>query len=340
MTLTPPDPANNQPPASGSQEPEAESVGPESGSGEPGRAGAAEAGAAGAAGCGGWGGRAVALGIVGVTAVTAPFLLVRSDRVDTAALFVGVPLVLAVIIALAPPAKSLHGLTFRVVTFGLLITSAFLHEGAACVLMAAPLVYGVAHLVAELVRQVRQAGQHRRAALAVVPLLLLTSLEGTAYRVDPVQTVTTERVVASTPQEVEQSLQRGPDFAAAKPFLLRFSGYPTPTAATGDGLTVGTKWTFTMAGGPIVTEVTAHDSRRIEFTVVSDQSKTQRWLKWRGAVVHLTPQDNGGTAVRLELSFTRRLDPSWYFGPIEAAMVGAGLDHFADSLGLVESSRD
>ena len=286
-------------------------------------------------------GRAVALGIVAVTAVMAPTLLVGTDRIDTAALFVGVPLLLAVIIALAPPAKSLHGLTFRVVTFGLLITSAFLHEGAACVLMAAPLVYGVAHLVAEIVRQVRNAAyRHRRAALAVVPLLLLASLEGTAYRVDPVQTVTTERVVAMSALQVEQSLQRGPDFSAAKPFLLRFSGYPTPTAASGDGLAVGTKWSFTMAGGPIVTEVKTRDSRRIEFAVVSDQSKTQRWLRWQGAVVHLTPQDNGDTAVRIELSFTRRLDPSWYFGPIEGAMVGAGLDHFADSLGLVEAGRD
>ena len=286
------------------------------------------------------GGRAFALGIVAVTAVIAPFLLVRSDRFDTAALFVGVPLVLAVIIALSPPAKSLHGLTFRVVTFGLLITSAFLHEGAACVLMAAPLVYGVAHLVAELVRQARQLRPQRRAALAVVPLLLLASLEGSAYRVDPVQTVTTERVVAMSPAQVEQRLQRGPDFSAAKPFLLRLSGYPTPTAATGDGLAVGTRWSFTMAGGPIVTEVTARDSQRIEFAVVSDQSKVQRWLGWRGAVVHLTQRDNGNTAVRVELSFTRRLDPSWYFGPIEGAMVGAGLDHFADSLGLVDSSRD
>lgn len=276
-----------------------------------------------------------------MAAVTAPFLLVRSDRVDTAALFVGVPLVLAVVIALAPPAKSLHGLTFRVVTFGLLITSAFLHEGAACVLMAAPLVYGVAHLVAEIVRQARRVDQGRRAALAVVPLLLLgASLEGTAYRVEPVQTVTTERVVAMSPQQVEQSLQRGPDFSATRPFLLRFSGYPTPTAATGDGLAVGTRWSFTMAGGPIVTEVTARDSRQIEFKVVEDQSKTQRWLQWQRAVVHLTPQDNGDTAVRLELSFIRKLDPSWYFGPIDGAMVGAGLDHFADSLGLVEARRD
>ncbi|GAA1564048.1 hypothetical protein GCM10009789_16520 [Kribbella sancticallisti] len=286
-------------------------------------------------------GRAFALGIVALAAVTAPFLVVRSDRVDTAALFVGVPLVLAVIIALAPPAKSLHGLTFRVVTFGLLITSAFLHEGAACVLMAAPLVYGVAHLVAEVVRQARRLDQRRRAALAVVPLLLLaTSLEGTTYRMVPDQTVTTERVVAMSPQQVEQRLQHGPDFSATKPFLLRFSGYPTPTAATGAGLAVGSKWSFTMAGGPIVTEVAARDSRRIVFRVLSDQSKAQRWLQFQRAVVHLTPQDNGDTAVRLELTFHRKQDPSWYFGPIDDAMVGAGLDYFADSLGLVETHRD
>ena len=286
-------------------------------------------------------GRAVALGIVGLTAITAPTLLVRYRPDRHRRPVRRRPLLLAVIIALAPPAKSLHGLTFRVVTFGLLITSAFLHEGAACVLMAAPLVYGVAHLVAEVVRQVRNAAhRHSRAALAIVPLLLLASLEGTAYRVDPVQTVTTERVVALSPQQVEQSLQRGPDFSAAKPFLLRFSGYPTPTAATGEGLVVGTKWSFTMAGGPIVTEVTARDSRRIEFTVVSDQSKTQRWLRWQGPSCTSPRRPTATPRSRIDLSFTRRLDPSWYFGPIDGAMVGAGLDHFADSLGLVEADRD
>ena len=278
--------------------------------------------------------------MVAVTAVAAPFLLVKSHRIDTAALFIGVPLVLAVIIALAPPAKSLHGLTFRVTTFGLLITSAFLHEGAACVLMAAPLVYGVAHSAAEFVRQLRRIDDRRRTALAFVPLLLLASLEGTAFRIDPVQTVTTERVVAMSPAQVLEQVRQGPDFSAVKPFLLTFSGYPIPTAASGTGLAVGTRWTFTMAGGPIVTEVAASDSRRVEFLVVSDQSKTQRWLDWKRAIVRLTPRPDGTTAVRLELSFTRRLDPSWYFGPIEAAMVGAGLDHFADSLGLTDDRRD
>ncbi|GAA1539435.1 SRPBCC family protein [Kribbella lupini] len=284
-----------------------------------------------------WTKRLPALLMVGTAATLAPLAVIKADGLDTAALFVGVPLAIAVLIALAPPAKSLHGLTFRVVTFALLITSAFLHEGAACVLMAAPLVYGVAHFVAELVRQsrIREAGRRYQAALAIFPLLV-AGLEGTAYRVDPVQQVGVERVVALSTAEVETRLAQGPDFSAERPFLLRFTGYPTPTAATGGGLAVGTRWTFTLAGDPIVTEVVAHDRRRIAFTVVSDQSKTQRWLRWKGGTIRLTPRPDGTTTVKLSVEFTRRLDPSWYFGPIESAMVGAGLTHFADSLGLQE----
>lgn len=281
-----------------------------------------------------WKARGFALGIIALAGVTAPFLLVRSDRVDTAALFVGVPLLLAVVVTLAPPAKSLHGLTFRVVTFGLLITSAFLHEGAACVLIAAPLVYGVAHGVAGLVQLSRRNVERRGFALAVVPLLLVASLEGVAFRVDPAQTVVEERVVAMSPAQVEQRLAQGPDFAADRPGLLRFSGYPTPTGATGAGLAVGSRWTFTMAGGPITTEVVTRTAGRVEFVVVADASKTQRWLSWRGAVVTWSATGDGGSRVRIATTFVRRLDPSWYFGPIEQAMVAAGIDHFADALGL------
>ena len=85
--------------------------------------------------------RLLALGAVLVVAIAAPLIAVRAGKTDSAALFVGVPLTLAAVIVLAPPAKSLHGMTLRVVSFGLLITSALLHEGAACVLIAASRLY-------------------------------------------------------------------------------------------------------------------------------------------------------------------------------------------------------
>jgi hypothetical protein len=277
--------------------------------------------------------RAVAFGIVLLSAAVAPYLAIRSGRIDSAALFVGVPLLLAVAVLLAPPAKSLHGLTFRLTTFGLLITSAFLHEGAACVLLAAPLVYGVAHLVVGLVELSIRAG-HRRSALLVIPLLAAASLEGITpgARVAPEQTVVAERVVPMAPAELERRLAQGPRFdAVTRPRLLRITGYPTPTGASGRGLAVGDRWTFTVAGGPIVTEVVERGPGRVVFGTVADSSKTRRWVHWRRSVLSWRPGP-GGTTVRIETSFERRLDPSWYFGPIDAAMIDAGIEHFADAL--------
>ncbi|WP_328989674.1 hypothetical protein OG394_25885 [Kribbella sp. NBC_01245] len=157
-------------------------------------------------------------------------------------------------------------------------------------------------------------------------------------RVAPVQTVSQERLVASSPLEVEQRLAAGPRFdAVRRPGLLRVTGYPTPTAASGAGLAVGSRWTFTVAGDPIETEVVERAAGRLVFKVVRDESKTRRWLTWQGGTVSWHAQ-GASTAVRIEIPFIRRLDPSWYFGPIESAMVGAGLDHFTDALGLVDDA--
>lgn len=76
-------------------------------------------------------------------------------------------------------------------------------------------------------------------------------------------------------------------------------------------------------------------ARVLVFKVVRDESKTRRWLTWRGGTVSWHPQ-GAGTAARVEVTFVRRLDPSWYFDPIESAMVGAGLGHFTDALGLAD----
>jgi hypothetical protein len=42
------------------------------------------------------------------------------------------------------------------------------------------------------------------------------------------------------------------------------------------------------------------------------------------------------TSVTLTVHFTRGLDPSWYFGPVESAMVGAAADYLLDALTLTE----
>src|SRR5690606_13865543 len=76
-------------------------------------------------------------------AVAATLLAASIDRLDTALFFVGVPCVLALVVGLLPGESSAAGL-FQAVTVSLLLVSAFLHEGALCVLLVSPLVYGLA----------------------------------------------------------------------------------------------------------------------------------------------------------------------------------------------------
>ena len=72
-------------------------------------------------------------------ALAATALAAAIGRLDTALFFVGVPVLLAVVVGTMRTGDSGAQL-FQVVTVTLLLVSAFLHEGALCVLIVSPLV--------------------------------------------------------------------------------------------------------------------------------------------------------------------------------------------------------
>jgi hypothetical protein len=263
---------------------------------------------------------------------------VRSGRGDSALLFVGLPALLAVALVLAP-GRTTHGRVFQLTTVGLLLVAVAMHEGAICVILAAPLVYAVAHATTALVRWL--GGSPMRYAVLPVPLLLLSG-EGVTdgLRVDPGQAVTVTRVVALTPDQVRQRLSRGPQPTAVRSVPLRLLGVPTPDRITGGGLARGDRWMFHYpgsshgSGGHTVTEVVAVAPDRVEFGVVTDSAITARWLVWDGAAVAWRPAGHDRTEVRLTLAYHRRLDPSWYFGPVQQGLMHEGAGYMLDALAL------
>src|SRR5690349_23642979 len=66
-------------------------------------------------------------------------VLVLHKLEQTAALFIGLPAVLAIILALTPQAKSATGMIMKVMTIALLMSGPILGEGFICIIMAAPL---------------------------------------------------------------------------------------------------------------------------------------------------------------------------------------------------------
>ncbi|RQX02753.1 hypothetical protein [Micromonospora inaquosa] len=265
--------------------------------------------------------------------------VVRQGRADSAVLFVALPVLLAAALALTPR-RTAHGRVFAATTMALLLAAVALHEGAICVLLAAPLVYAVAHGTTALIRVLRDA--NRPYALVAVPLLLLPGLEGSglAARVAPEQTVEVTRVVGLPVDRVAERLTTGPRPTDVRSVPLRLLGVPTPGQVTGDGLDVGDRWMFGYhgsahgPGGHLLAEVESAAPGRVGFRFVEDSSITARWFTWRHAQLSWRAIDPGHTEVRVRVDYTRGLDPSWYFGPVQQVLLGAGVGHLLDMLAL------
>ena len=264
--------------------------------------------------------------IAAVTLASVCFhLLTRGHLEHTALTFIGIPAVLAVIVVLSPPAASAYGITARTVTLALLIAGIVFAEGFVCLLMASPLFYLFAFCLTAVSRRRdrRTAGSAGRTY--VIGLLCLTpmALEGVVpgWETGREESVTVERTVAASPREVQAALARTPDFARPLPPFLRL-GFPVPTAASGSGLELRNVREVTLdhghhGTGMLVMRVTESAPDHVVFTAESDGSYVVHWLTWRGAEVRWQAAGDGRTRVTWTLRYRRRLDPSWYFGPLE-----------------------
>ncbi len=270
-------------------------------------------------------------------------VLVGGGLEQTAALFIGMPTLLALLVAQLPPAKSYTGTLLKVTTLLLLLSGVLLAEGLICILMAAPLFYLVAvaaGLALDLART-RRAGAR---AMLLAPLGLL-SLEGvhSDLSAERSETVVVERTVAATPSEVAAALSARPAFSKTLPFGLRL-GFPRPVRALGQGLEMGDRRVIHFAGGEgepgdLLLEVTDAAPDRVVFAAVSDTSHIAHWMTWHSAEVTWTPVAPNETAVTWTLRYDRELDPVFWFAPTERQAVTLAAAYLLDCLLPPEVSR-
>jgi hypothetical protein len=84
--------------------------------------------------------------------------------------------------------------------------------------------------------------------------------------------------------------------------------------------------------GTLSLKVVESTPTRVRFAAVSDDSYLTHWLSWREAVVELHPVGRVQTQVRWTLRYSRRLDPSWYFDPLERYGVTLAARYLLDDL--------
>ncbi len=261
--------------------------------------------------------------IAAVTAGSLMYRLIVMKRVEqTSALFIGIPALLAIWLAMTPKAKSAKGGIVKGLTLMLLLSGPLLGEGFICIVMASPVFYLVGISVGAIVDWQRE--KSKAATLSCLFLLLLPmSLEGVSpgLSFNRDETVQASQVVNASAGEVQQALSSVPRTDVRLPLYLRM-GFPRPVQAKGSGLEVGAMRTIHFAGGEghpgdLVLRVEESRPGYLRYSALSDHSKVAHWLDWRTSEISWTPVDAQHTRVTWTLQYERRLDPAWYFGPWE-----------------------
>jgi hypothetical protein len=282
--------------------------------------------------------------ILGLAAASLTYRIATATGLEhTAFVFVGVPTLLAVAVALTPQSGTARGTILRATTLALLIAGIVFGEAFVCILFAAPLIYLVAGGVGTYVDWSAKKRRAGRAGFAHAPVLVLLAaavpaMEGVVPRLEfPREAeVTRTRIVPASPAEVERALAGVMRFDRPLPAFLRL-GFPTPGATGGAGLRVGDRRAVAFAHGhhpgTLVMQVRAAAPGRVEFAPVEDGSYLVHWLSWRAAEVRWRAVP-GGTEVRWTLRYRRRLDPAWYFAPLERYGVGVAAGYLIEALAV------
>ena len=254
-------------------------------------------------------------------------LLVLKRLEHTSLVFLGIPAVIAIATLYVRP-RSAIGTINKIIVIALCMSGAVFGEALVCIVMAAPIFILAGTVVGALINWVQKPGSDDppgsarwRASIGIA--LLPLSVEGVvpSFEFNRDEQVSVTRVVDATPTAVRDALARSPQFDRALPAFLRL-GFPVPGHTSGEGLRVGDRRSVMFAhgehhSGALVMEVAASDSASATFVAVSDSSYITHWLAWQDATVAWTPADAGRTAVTWTLRYKRRLDPAWYFAPLE-----------------------
>ncbi|MEM7256961.1 MAG: hypothetical protein AAF404_06190 [Pseudomonadota bacterium] len=267
--------------------------------------------------------------VVGLALIA--FQLFRQQGIsDTAALYVGLPFMLALGMSLSSKTKSTVGATMKGLTIALLLSVPVFMEGFICVLFASPILYSVAAIAAWLIDEVKKAADQRsKLRLSVTATLLFAaSLEGTSYEIfsfDDHYRVAYSNTVSADIETVRAGLA-APSFADShRPLFL--SVFPYPVSVSGGGLQVGDthrlefsykKWFVANEHrGNTIFRVTHATDNTIRFDIPHDSSYLSHYLTWQLSEVSLEPVDDSTTKITWALSFKRNLDLAWYFGPLQ-----------------------
>jgi hypothetical protein len=297
------------------------------------------------------------VGFIAVLAVAniAYRLVYASGFAKTAALYVGVPTLLASGLALLPRSKSATGMILKGSTLAVMIACVVLPEGLLCLLFVLPLIGLIGVIVGGAIDASRRRNRRQGPTLMMVGLpLMLLSFEGVVGSpFEAHDAAESSVVVEASASEVAAALAATPRFDTDLPTFLTV-GFNRPVAATGSGLALGDERSIDFAGGShddhplgvfgltgehnfdhhsnMHLTVVESTKRRLVFSIDHDTTMLARWVDLNRAVVTWEPVDATHTRVTWRLEYERLLHPTVYFAPVQRFGMSEAADYLLDSV--------
>lgn len=292
----------------------------------------------------------IALLIVAGLASIVIRLLVRNDLDHTAMLYVAVPYGVAVLITLIRPYGDhdkwwegyiSHSASALVV---FLMSSVVLFEGFICVLFFIPIYFlGVTlAFVAHWITVTWAARKSRTFSLAIPLLVAALSIEGTSAvtTLDRSATGTAVAITEKSPQQLLHNLATPFELPASSDWML--SLFPMPHAIEAGSLQPGDvhrvhtryhRWFVTNTHeGIIELRIDSVTPEQVTVSVVRDTSYFSNYVRLIGSEIRFAVDQQGRTEVSLDIRYERRLDPAWYFRPIQKHAMDAMASHLIEEV--------
>lgn len=235
-------------------------------------------------------------------------------------LFVGLPALIAFItIKFYPKTQSLYGIVFKVITLFLIMSGILFGEGIICILIAAPIFYGVGWLLVFLYSKLDDWNKTNLFSFVIIPLILILSQPIKELNKPELISVSTTKVLNK--KIGLNAFEFSPNFQNNLPNFFKL-GFPKPVNIAGESLEIGSIKTITFDSmtkgeGVLTLEVIELNNNSIKFKPIGDSTHINHWLSWNEIEVHFKTIEDGKTQIQWESKFYCDLSPAWYFQPIE-----------------------
>lgn len=263
-------------------------------------------------------------------------LLGRHDLDHTALLYLAVPYSVAVLITLLRPYGDpdkwwetyvSHSVSALVV---FLMSSVVLFEGFICVLFFIP-IYFIGVTLAFIAHGLVMAWDARKGktySVAIPLLVAVLSVEGTTEvtTFDRHATATAVAVTNLTPPELLSNLGTPFELPESSDWVLGL--FPMPYRIEAGSLRPGDvhrvytryhRWFVTNTHeGVIDLRIDSVSPEHVTVSFVRDTSYFSTYVRLVTSEFRFVTDEHGQTTVSLTIHYERRLDPAWYFQPIQA----------------------